>query len=78
MSFYQQIAPYYHHIFKINVNQVDFIKLKIPGSDCNLLDIGCGIGTLSFELINGINLLSTPLIRLSTKRSVNYSCGGGP
>ncbi|WP_299526062.1 class I SAM-dependent methyltransferase [uncultured Lutibacter sp.] len=52
MSFYQQIASYYHHIFKINVNQVDFIKLKIPESDCNVLDIGCGIGTLSLELAN--------------------------
>ena len=52
MSFYQQIAPFYHHIFKINVNQVDFIKLKIPESDCKVLDIGCGIGTLSFELSN--------------------------
>lgn len=52
MSFYQQIAPYYHHIFKINVNQVDFIKLKIPETDIKVLDIGCGIGTLSFELNN--------------------------
>ncbi len=52
MGFYQQIASYYHHIFKINVNQVDFIKLKIPESNCNVLDIGCGIGTLSFELAN--------------------------
>ena len=52
MSFYQQIASYYHHIFKINVNQVDFIKSKIPESDGKLLDIGCGIGTLSFELSN--------------------------
>jgi 2-polyprenyl-3-methyl-5-hydroxy-6-metoxy-1,4-benzoquinol methylase len=52
MSFYQQIAPYYHHIFKINANQVDFIKLKIPVSDAKILDIGCGIGTLSFALSN--------------------------
>ncbi|WP_111710256.1 class I SAM-dependent methyltransferase [Lutibacter citreus] len=52
MSFYKQIAPYYHHIFKINANQVNFIKLKIPESDCNIIDIGCGIGTLSFELTN--------------------------
>lgn len=50
MSFYQQIAPYYHHIFKINVNQVEFIRLKLPDSGCKVLDIGCGIGTLSFEL----------------------------
>ena len=51
MSFYQQIAPYYHHIFKINAKQVDFIKFKIPDSDCRILDVGCGIGTLSFELV---------------------------
>lgn len=50
MSFYEQIAPYYHHIFKINVDQVVFTKAKIPESDCSLLDVGCGIGTLSFEL----------------------------
>lgn len=52
MSFYQQIASFYHHIFKINANQVDFIKSKIPENDSNVIDIGCGIGTLSFELIN--------------------------
>jgi 2-polyprenyl-3-methyl-5-hydroxy-6-metoxy-1,4-benzoquinol methylase len=52
MSFYQQIAPYYHHIFKINVNQVEFVKLKIPDSNSKILDIGCGIGTLSLELAN--------------------------
>ncbi len=52
MSFYKQIAPYYHHIFKINANQVDFVKLKIPETDSKVLDIGCGIGTLSFELNN--------------------------
>lgn len=55
MSFYQQIAPYYHHIFKINVNQVDFIKLKLPEKESNIVDIGCGIGTLSFELANYYN-----------------------
>lgn len=52
MSFYQQIAPYYHHIFKINMKQVDFIKLKIPENNSKILDIGCGIGTLSFALNN--------------------------
>lgn len=52
MSFYQQIAPFYHHIFKINVKQVDFIKSKIPENNSSIIDIGCGIGTLSFELIN--------------------------
>ncbi|MCB0448880.1 MAG: class I SAM-dependent methyltransferase [Confluentibacter sp.] len=52
MGFYQQIAPYYHHIFKINSTQVDFIRLKIPESDGTVLDVGCGIGTLSFALTN--------------------------
>jgi glycine/sarcosine N-methyltransferase len=72
MSFYQQIAPYYHHIFKINVNQVDFIKLKIPESDCKVLDIGCGIGTLSLELtkyyknVLGIDM-DAEMIRVASK-----------
>jgi len=72
MSFYQQIAPYYHHIFKINVNQVDFIKLKIPESDCKVLDIGCGIGTLSVELtkyyknVIGIDM-DAEMIRVASK-----------
>ena len=52
MSFYQQIAPYYHHIFKINVAQTNFIKDKLPETNGTMLDIGCGIGTLSLELSN--------------------------
>jgi SAM-dependent methyltransferase len=52
MSFYQQIAPYYHHIFKINTQQIDFIKSKLPDNNSNIMDVGCGIGTLSFELID--------------------------
>jgi len=51
MSFYQQIAPYYHHIFKVNVHQTDFIKSKVSNKDATIIDVGCGIGTLSFELI---------------------------
>jgi len=78
MSFYQQIAPFYHHIFKINVNQVDFIKLKIPESDCNVLDIGCGIGTLSFELTNyytnvlGIDM-DAEMVRAASKKQRDKS-----
>jgi len=73
-SFYQQIAPYYHHIFKINANQVDFIKLTIPESDCKVLDIGCGIGTLSFELTNyyknvlGIDMDAEMVLAASKKK----------
>lgn len=50
MSFYQQIAPYYHHIFKINQDQIKFVQQKINDKSSYLLDVGCGIGTLSFEL----------------------------
>jgi len=73
MSFYQQIAPYYHHIFKINASQVDFIRLKIPENNCQLLDIGCGIGTLSLELGNyykhiyGIDM-DAEMIRVALKQ----------
>lgn len=78
MSFYQQIAPYYHHIFKINVNQVDFIKSKIPESECTILDIGCGIGTLSFELaqyyknVRGIDM-DVEMIRAASLKKENTS-----
>jgi len=75
MSFYNQIAPFYHHIFKINANQVDFIKSKIPPeSNCKVLDIGCGIGTLSFELVNyyknvlGIDM-DAEMIRVASKKN---------
>lgn len=50
MSFYQSIAPYYHHIFKINAAQLNYIKSKISDPNSQLIDVGCGIGTLSFEL----------------------------
>jgi 2-polyprenyl-3-methyl-5-hydroxy-6-metoxy-1,4-benzoquinol methylase len=76
MSFYQQIAPYYHHIFKINVNQVEFVKLKIPDSNSKILDIGCGIGTLSLELANyyknvlGIDM-DAEMIRVALKQKEN-------
>lgn len=52
MTFYQQIAPYYHHIFKINLAQISFVQDKIPNKLAKVLDIGCGIGTLSFEVAN--------------------------
>jgi SAM-dependent methyltransferase len=78
MSFYQHIAPYYHHIFKINLNQVDFIKLKIPESEAKVLDIGCGIGTLSFALSNyyknvlGIDM-DAEMTRVASKKKKDAS-----
>ncbi|MDP3353259.1 MAG: class I SAM-dependent methyltransferase [Flavobacteriaceae bacterium] len=55
MGFYQQIAPYYHHIFKINKDQVNFVQQKNTDIKSRLLDVGCGIGTLSFELSSYYN-----------------------
>ncbi|CAH8282198.1 methyltransferase family protein [Mariniflexile fucanivorans] len=78
MSFYQQIAPYYHHIFKINVNQIDFIKSKIPDFDSHIIDVGCGIGTLSFELnpyyknVLGIDM-DTEMIQAALSKTKNNS-----
>lgn len=55
MSFYQQIAPYYHHIFKINQAQVNYITETISDKKALIVDMGCGIGTLSTELANYYN-----------------------
>jgi len=78
MSFYQQIASYYHHIFKINEKQVDFITLKLPKNDAEILDIGCGIGTLSFELANYYNNvlgidMDAEMVRAATDKKKNSS-----
>lgn len=78
MSFYQEIAAYYHHIFKINSNQVDFIKSKIPEIEGEILDIGCGIGTLSLELSNYYNCvlgidMDAEMIRAASKKTENIS-----
>lgn len=51
MDFYESIAQYYHHIFPLNRAQVAFVQQSFTGTqDLELLDIGCGIGELSFEL----------------------------
>ncbi|QFZ54581.1 class I SAM-dependent methyltransferase [Oceanihabitans sp. IOP_32] len=78
MSFYQQIAPYYHHIFKINEKQVEFITSRIPKSESKILDIGCGIGTLSFELAKHYNNvlgidMDSEMIRVALNKKENQS-----
>jgi len=51
MAFYQSIADYYQYIFPLNNAQVDFIKSAFDKTEnLKLLDIGCGIGELSFAL----------------------------
>ncbi|WP_026812556.1 class I SAM-dependent methyltransferase [Arenibacter certesii] len=78
MSFYQQIAPYYHHIFKINDKQIEFVTLKLPAIDSKLLDIGCGIGTLSlalssyFQDITGIDM-DPEMIRVAKTKEIGIS-----
>ena len=51
MSFYESIADYYEKIFPLNKAQLDFVKNSFEEtSSLSALDIGCGIGSLSFEL----------------------------
>lgn len=51
MHFYQSIAPHYHHIFPFNPAHLKLILDEIPNpGNAVLLDIGCGIGSLSAEI----------------------------
>jgi len=51
MNFYESISTYYHHIFPLNLAQVAFVRQSFSETQqSDLLDIGCGIGGLSFEL----------------------------
>ncbi len=51
MSFYESIADYYEKIFPLNKAQLDFVKNSFEEtSSLSALDIGCGTGSLSFEL----------------------------
>jgi len=51
MDFYESIAPYYHHIFPLNPDQAVFTRSVFLHSEgISLLEVGCGIGSLSFEL----------------------------
>lgn len=53
MKFYQSIAPYYHHIFPFNPAHLNFVLEENPNSvKALLLDIGCGIGSLSSAIAN--------------------------
>jgi glycine/sarcosine N-methyltransferase len=53
MTFYEEIAPYYDQIFPLQKSQVEFVKniFHQPG-EIKLLEVGCGIGLLSFALVN--------------------------
>jgi glycine/sarcosine N-methyltransferase len=66
MSFYSQIAEYYHYIFPLSQGQMKFILSRSPQSpQTKLLEVGCGIGELSMDLskhfgtVSGIDLDET-------------------
>jgi len=51
MNFYESISANYHHIFPLSKAQITFTRQSfIETKPLELLDIGCGIGELSFEL----------------------------
>jgi SAM-dependent methyltransferase len=48
--FYTSIAPHYQHIFPFNPDQIEFLKRVLPYNGAKVLDVGCGVGDLSFAL----------------------------
>lgn len=53
MKFYQSIASHYHHIFPFDPAHLSLVLDENPNSGkASLLDIGCGIGSLSAEISN--------------------------
>jgi 2-polyprenyl-3-methyl-5-hydroxy-6-metoxy-1,4-benzoquinol methylase len=53
MTFYEEIAPYYKQIFPLQKSQVAFVKRTFKQfGETKLLEVGCGIGLLSFALVS--------------------------
>lgn len=58
MKFYQSIAPHYHHIFPFNSAHLKLVLGENTNSEkAALLDIGCGIGSLSAEIANHFKIV---------------------
>jgi len=75
MKFYSSIAPFYNNIFPLNLSQVKFINDSFHDTDdLDILDVGCGVGTLIQELdktytnITGIDL-DSEMIEIAKKRA---------
>jgi len=49
-SFYTSIATHYQHIFPLNSQQIDFLRLVLPYNGARVLDVGCATGDLAFAL----------------------------
>lgn len=78
MKFYQSIAPFYHHIFPFNKAHLKLVLDENPNSkNSSLLDIGCGIGSLSaeianhFEKVKAIDLDEQMIQRANTENQKN-------
>ena len=75
-DFYSNINEYYDFIFKTNKAQVDFVKSFTP-SNGNVIDIGCGTGSLAIELsmemqvVVGVDFDSKMIKRANEKRDGN-------
>jgi glycine/sarcosine N-methyltransferase len=53
LTFYEEIAPYYEQIFPLQKSQVAFVKRTFKQfGETKLLEVGCGIGLLSFALVS--------------------------
>lgn len=74
MKFYQSIAPHYHYIFPCNPAHLNLVLNENPNPKKeSLLDIGCGIGSLSaeiahhFEAVKAIDLDEQMIQRAKTE-----------
>lgn len=78
MKFYQSIAPHYHNIFPFNPAHLELVIGENPHCEnASLLDIGCGIGSLSAEIamhfkdVKAIDLDDQMIKRAQTENQKN-------
>jgi SAM-dependent methyltransferase len=78
MGFYQSVHKYYDEMFPLNRQQVIFVKDELPRSS-NLLDIGCGTGSLSHALsLEGYSVDAIDLDESMIEEAQKKSQAGNP
>ncbi|MDG5799820.1 class I SAM-dependent methyltransferase [Marinilabiliaceae bacterium ANBcel2] len=79
MSFYESIAPWYNYIFPFSPIQVSFIERKAGSLKAkNVVDIGCGIGSLSFGMADrGASVEAIDLDPFMILKAREQSCNFG-